>query len=153
MSGDKARERGPMFLKVVWFAAGAAMSSSQAFATGLNEAGCEAAIHAGGQTERAVATMRDRVLSSKWVLTMNCEHPEWPARMTLLTETAAEKKAAEVTANTPTTATMPVKAAGTAPVLVRVGETVRVWKQDAMASFETTRSCAGECAGGQAGCG
>ncbi|MCU1321552.1 MAG: hypothetical protein JWM43_1201 [Acidobacteriaceae bacterium] len=90
---------------------------------GVGAAQCVAA----DSLAHVVSVQKDVVLGSRWGVTVRCDHPEWPARM----------------------AVVPAEAGGVAEVLmrvapavpelvvrVRVGESVRLWQEDAMARIE-----------------
>lgn len=75
-----------------------------------------------------VAVQKDVVLGSRWGVTVRCDHPEWPARMTVVP--AGSSGVTEVL----------MRVAPASPELVvrvRVGESVRLWREDAMARIET----------------
>jgi len=78
--------------------------------------------------ERVIAVMRDCQLQSKWGVVANAVHPEWPVRMVLLSEgtravsDVSERRSAKPIAKT--------------PLMVRAGEVVRLWRQDAMTRLE-----------------
>jgi flagellar basal body P-ring formation chaperone FlgA len=116
--------------------------STNLYATSLNSVGCEASVPAGASlpaniktapTQRLVSVTQDTLLRSRWALLVDCQHPEWPARMMLLPKEVDHSDVAGRVA--------PVRSARTQQVaasMVRAGETVRLWRRDAVASLETT---------------
>ncbi|HWH56669.1 MAG TPA: hypothetical protein VN682_03505 [Terriglobales bacterium] len=80
---------------------------------------------------RVVARHYDAELRKTWELRQDCLHPGWPAH-----SVAVSSNTALLTANlTPLSApnTFPVH-----PLLVRAGEPVRLWSQDANSRIEIT---------------
>jgi hypothetical protein len=90
-----------------------------------------AAGFAAGACEVGPRVVRDAELARSWRLIVDCRHPEWPARMVATTDAAGREIAGGVK---PRDSSPAVKA----PVMVRAGETVRVWRQDAMVRLETS---------------
>ena len=82
---------------------------------------------ASGPCEAGQRVVRDEELARSWKLVVDCRHPEWPAKMVAVAEGAA-----------PLVSVREVRATVVLPALVRAGETVRVWRQDAMVRLETT---------------
>jgi hypothetical protein len=130
------------WLRVMSVAAVSTILSTDLYAASPNTVGCEASVSAGASlpadvktapTQRLVSVTRDTLLRSRWALLVDCQHPEWPARMMLLPKEVDQSEAAGTPA--------PVRSANTQRVaapMVRAGETVRLWRRDAVASLETT---------------
>ncbi len=115
-----------MLLMVACVVAGAMLPTARAMAFSPDAGGCDAGHKA------IVSVKRDSLLSLQWAVTVDCEHPERPARMVLLRDNAAAAdgvKAAEVRS---------VRVEPVATMLVRAGETVRLWSQDDVTRLETT---------------
>lgn len=74
---------------------------------------------------RVIASRWDAVLGRGWELRQDCAHPEWPARL------IAEAAPGSVSMGRPATAV-----AAAQPLLVRAGDSVRLWEQDAMVRIE-----------------
>ncbi len=101
-------------LRWLWLATAALLAlSAPGFAAGSCEAG-----------QRVV---RDAELARSWRVVADCGHPEWPARMVAVADGSASSARVRE-----------VRAAAVLPALVRAGETVRVWRQDAMVRLETS---------------
>ena len=78
-------------------------------------------------SERIIEVRPDRVLGSVWGVVSDCKHPEWPSRLVALPR--------DSDASAPGAAVPLADAATTA---VRVGERVRLWRQDAATRIETS---------------
>jgi hypothetical protein len=81
---------------------------------------------------RVVSVRQDALLGSRWGLMVDCAHPERPSRWVLLTGKAADE-GLKFAGNVQSTV-----AAVRGPMVVRAGEMVRAWRQDGMASIETS---------------
>jgi len=81
---------------------------------------------------RAIARRWDAVLGTGWELRQNCAHPEWPARSIAVNSVAVNP--AQYTGLVESSA--PPKYAR--PLLVRAGDTVRLWLQDEKVRIEMT---------------
>ncbi len=108
-----SRRLGFGLVGVAWVAFGAS-----AFAQG---AGCSS------EGRRVVATRWDAVLGKGWELVEDCAHPERPARL-VAAASAVEAGAVGGLRGQPIAAVR--------PLLVRVGEVVRLWQQTATVRIE-----------------
>ena len=123
-------------LKLAGVGVGALLASNYAMGMDLGACGSgggaamgSVAMHLGARSsERVVEVRRDSLLDAKWAVLVDCDHPEWPARMVLLGKDATEVKPQ----------VRQVSAVRAVAMVVRVGETVRVWERDGMTSIETT---------------
>lgn len=89
-----------------------------------------------GQTEcgakgyRVIASRWDAVLRRGWELRQDCTHPEWPAHLVaaavpgLFTSSVTDQSAVAVSVSVDR------------PLLVRAGDSVRLWEHDAMVHIE-----------------
>ncbi len=77
---------------------------------------------------RVIARHYDAELRKTWELRQDCLHPDWPAH-----SVAVSSNTALLTANL-----TPLSLATTFPLLVRAGEPVRLWSQDANSRIEIT---------------
>jgi hypothetical protein len=133
--GERRKRR--LLLLVAGCIAGLAVASTDAIAMGCGSGVSPAASAlpevVARPSLRLISVKQDSLLNSRWALMVDCEHPEWPARMVLLAgkEDAIEglKFAAKIQSSS---------AAGRVPMMVRAGETVRAWRQDGMASLVTS---------------
>ena len=107
--------------------AGAMLPAARAIAFGPDAAGC------GAEHKVVVAVRRDSVSGSTWALMVDCEHPERPARMVLMAD-----KSAAVGEVKGAVGVRSVRVETVAPMVVRAGETVRLWSQDGVSRLETT---------------
>jgi hypothetical protein len=112
-----------MGLRRVW--AFVFCASAYAHAAGCEVAGATTA----SASMRMISVRQDALLGSRWGLMVDCAHPERPSRWVLLTAGEELKVDAKVQS---------VTAAVRGPMGVRAGETVRAWRQDGMASIETS---------------
>ena len=113
------------------------------YAASPSSVGCEASVSAGASLranvktapkQRLVSVTQDTLLRSRWALLVDCQHPEWPARMMLLPK---EVDSSEVAGTVVTVRRARIQRVAAAP-MVQAGETVRLWGRDAVASLETT---------------
>lgn len=79
---------------------------------------------------RVVARRYDAELRKTWEFRQDCGHPEWPAY------SVAVSNAALLTGNL--TSLPQAHASNIEPLLVRAGERVRLWSQDASSRIEIT---------------
>lgn len=81
--------------------------------------------------QRMISLTQDALLASRWATVVDCEHPEWPSRMVLLAGMTPAKLLEP---------SLKVQSRIAPPVLlmVRAGETIRVWSRDAVATLETS---------------
>jgi hypothetical protein len=79
---------------------------------------------AGGEGYQVIRIERDPLLRRSWGIVGSCGHPEWSTIALPVSESAAEvsRKISASTVN--------------APVLVRAGETVRLWRREAVLQIE-----------------
>jgi hypothetical protein len=78
---------------------------------------------------RVLARRWDAVLRAGWELRQDCAHPEWPAHSVAVGATAADGDIGITEVLRPSTAI-------TQPLLVRAGDAVRLWLQDATVRIE-----------------
>jgi len=78
---------------------------------------------------RVVARRWDAVLRTGWELRQDCAHPEWPAHSVAVGAIAAKGGMGVSEVLRPSAAIVP-------PLLVRAGDAVRLWLQDATARIE-----------------
>jgi hypothetical protein len=88
----------------------------------------EAQAECGASGYRVIALRWDGVLRRGWELRQDCAHPEWPARLI----------AAAALGSSPTggASRSAVTAATVQPLLVRAGDLVTLWEQDATVRIE-----------------
>ena len=84
---------------------------------------------------RMVAVKRDAVKDLHWAVMVDCAHPEWPAKLVPL----AGKDVVAVSAQTAAVIKAPAAVVNEgASLVVRAGETVRVWSNNGMVKMEMT---------------
>jgi Chaperone for flagella basal body P-ring formation len=105
----------------------AMLPAARAIAFSPDAVGCDV------EHKAIVSVKRDSLLSLQWAVMVDCEHPERPARMVLLSDNAAVAGGIKGAVEVRSVSVEPV-----APVLVRAGETVRLWSQDGVTRIETT---------------
>lgn len=104
-------------------------STRPAMAKQATTAPAEAACGAGGY--RVLTARWDAVLGKGWELRQDCTHPEWPARM------AAVVGGISTAGGRAGLSSESTKGPAVArPVLVRAGDPVRLWMQDATVRIE-----------------
>ena len=104
----------------------AAVALSCVAASAQTESACTASGY------RVLARRWDAVLGVGWELRQNCAHPQWPARSVAI-GAADSKQSSEVALVVPPRS---VERELTQPLLVRAGEPVRLWMQDATVRIE-----------------
>ena len=105
-----------------WFGALVLCAPLFAHAAGCDAVGADASM-------RVVSVRQDLLLGSRWGLMVDCAHPERPSRWMLLPDDEKLKVELQVQS---------VTAVARRPMVVRAGETVKAWRQDGMASIETS---------------
>jgi len=98
-----------------------------AMAVGDRTAAAQAAEGCGADGLRVVATRWDGVLGRGWELRQDCSHPDWPARLVAVAVHAASGAVEQQRA-----------AAAILPLLVRAGDSVRLWQQAENVRIEMT---------------
>jgi hypothetical protein len=81
---------------------------------------------------RVVARHWDTELKQAWELRQDCAHPQWPAHSVAIASTSADLYAHSAAP------ILPVAIPELEPLLVRAGEPVRLWSQDANVRIEIT---------------
>jgi hypothetical protein len=100
---------------------------SGAMAVGDRTAAAQASYGCGGDGSRVIATRWDAVLGRGWELQQDCAHPDWPARLVATSSRGATTALASQRAVEPMT-----------PLLVRAGDSVRLWQQAKNVRIEMT---------------
>jgi Chaperone for flagella basal body P-ring formation len=105
----------------IWFAMMLGLGAASEHAWGQSGASCG-----------VVTVKRDAVRDLQWAVVVDCEHPERPAR--LVPAVGKDVVPVRVVA-----AAVPVAVVKEiAPLVVRAGETVRVWSNDGVVKMDTT---------------
>jgi hypothetical protein len=117
-----------------WFAA-AALAWTLCGGSAVLEAQAPSGCAADGY--RVIAQRWDPVLKRAWESRQECTHPDWPLRMVAMSARADDASATgpamiRAKAAEPATETMQQ------PLLVKAGDTVRVWMQDSALRIEMT---------------
>jgi hypothetical protein len=117
-----------------WFAAAAL---AWALCGGSSVLVAQAQSACGADGYRVVAQRWDAVLKRGWESRQDCTHPDWPLRLVAMSSRGDDAIEASPVMNTGMVA-RPVSAQMQQPLLVKAGDTVRVWMKDNALRIEMT---------------